>query len=29
MSPGMEAAASPFAVEVLRRLPLAEAFYTV
>ena len=29
MSPGMEASASPFAVEVLRRLPLAEAFYTV
>jgi hypothetical protein len=25
----MEASASPFAVEVLRRLPLAEAFYTV
>jgi hypothetical protein len=29
MSPGMEAATGPFAVEVLRRLPLAEAFYTV
>jgi len=29
MSPGMESAASPFAAEVLRRLPLAEAFYTV
>lgn len=29
MSPGMEPATSPFAAEVLRRLPLAEAFYTV
>jgi hypothetical protein len=29
MSRGMESAASPFAAEVLRRLPLAEAFYTV
>jgi len=29
MSPGMESAASPFAAEVLRRLPLAEAFYIV
>jgi len=29
MSPGVESAASPFAVEVLHRLPLAEAFYTV
>lgn len=29
MSPGMESAASPFAAEVLHRLPLAEAFYTV
>lgn len=29
MSPGMESAATPFAAEVLRRLPLAEAFYTV
>lgn len=29
MSPEMESGASPLAVEVLRRLPLAEAFYTV
>lgn len=29
MSPEMESAATPFAAEVLRRLPLAEAFYTV
>jgi Transposase DDE domain len=29
MSRGMESTASPFAAEVLRRLPLAEAFYTV
>ncbi len=29
MSPGMESATRPFAAEVLRRLPLAEAFYTV
>lgn len=29
MSPGMESVASPFAAEVLHRLPLAEAFYTV
>lgn len=29
MSPGTEPATSPFAAEVLRRLPLAEAFYTV
>ena len=28
MSAGMESAASPFAAEVLRRLPLAEAFHT-
>lgn len=29
MSPEMGSAATPFAAEVLRRLPLAEAFYTV
>ena len=29
MSAGMESSATPFAAEVLRRLPLAEAFYTV